>query len=285
LVNVPGRGYSFVAPVAHADEPRPAQAQTAPTNRGHNLPVHLTRLIGRADTVSTLAARLPRQRLITIVGPGGIGKTTVALAVGEALIPACEHGVWLIDLASLSDPRLVPSALAAVLGLEIRAENPLPGLIAGLKDKRMLLVLDNCEHVIDEAAVLTSGILKGAPNLHILATSREPLRAEGEHVSRLSPLGSPPGSAGLTAAEVLRFPAVQLFVERVAGGSLDEFELRDADAPIVAEICRKLDGIPLAIEFAAARVEAFGVHGLAAHLDDRLRLLTPAARPRAGTRR
>jgi len=280
LVNIPGRGYCFVAPVALADGPKHSPQQGRSAERAHNLPAHLTRMIGRADTVSTLAARLPRQRLITIVGPGGIGKTTVALAVAEALIPACEHGVWLIDLAPLSDPRLVPSALAAVLGLEIRAENPLPGLIAGLKDKRMLLVLDNCEHVIDEAAVLTSGILKGAPDLHILATSREPLRAEGEHVSRLSPLGSPPGSAGLTAAEALRFPAVQLFVERVAG-SLDEFELRDADAPIVAEICRKLDGIPLAIEFAAARVEAFGVHGLAAHLDDRLRLLTSARRAAA----
>jgi predicted ATPase/DNA-binding winged helix-turn-helix (wHTH) protein len=277
LLNVPGRGYSFVAPVTRSESPRSPAQQTADVKHAHNLPAHLTRMLGRADTVSTLATRLSRQRLITIAGPGGIGKTTVALAVAEALIPACEHGVWLVDLAPLSDPRLVPSALAAVLSLEIRSDNPLPGLIAGLKDKETLLVLDNCEHVIDEVAVLTSGILKGAPDLHILATSREPLRAEGEHVSRLSPLGSPPGSAGLTAAEALRFPAVQLFVERVAG-SLDEFELSDADAPIVAGICRNLDGIPLAIEFAAARVEAFGMHGLGAHLDERLRLLTSGRR-------
>jgi len=234
-------------------------------------------MIGRADIVSRLAARLPRQRSITIVGPGGIGKTTVALAVAEALIPGYDHGVWLIDLAPLSDPRLVPSALAAVLGLEIRAENSLPGLIAGLKDKEMLLVLDNCEHVIDEAAALTAGILRGVPGVHILATSREPLRAEGEHVYRLSPLQRPPGTAGLTAAEALGFPAVQLFVERAAA-SLDEFELSDADAPIVADICRKLDGLPLAIEFAAARVEAFGLHGLATRLDERLRLLTSGRR-------
>jgi predicted ATPase len=277
LLNVPGRGYSFVAPVAHAEEPRPAEPQTAPTNREHNLPTHLARMIGRADTVTTLAARLSRQRLITIVGPGGVGKTTVALAVAEALLPAYDHGVWLIDLAPLSDPGLVPSALAAVLGLEIRSEDPLPGLIAFLREKLMLLVLDNCEHVIGEAAALTVAILRGAPGVHILATSREPLRTEGEHLHRLSPLQSPPGSAGLTAAAALGFPAVQLFVERAAA-SLDEFELSDADAPRVADICRKLDGLPLAIEFAAARVEAFGVHGLAARLDERLRLLTSGRR-------
>jgi predicted ATPase/DNA-binding winged helix-turn-helix (wHTH) protein len=275
-----GQGYRFVAPVSVAQAPAAAPLPAAPTRQNHNLPQQLTRLIGRAGTVSTLAARLPRQRLITMVGPGGIGKTTVALAVVETLIPAYEHGVWLIDLAPLSDPRLVSSALAAVLGLEIRSDSPLPGLIVLLWDKQMLLVLDNCEHVIDEAAALTAGILRGAPGVHILATSREPLRAEGEHVYRLSRLEIPSGSAGLTAAKALGFPAVQLFVERAAA-SLDEFELSDADAPIVADICRKLDGIPLAIEFAAARVGAFGVRGLATRLDERLRLLTSGLRAAA----
>ena len=285
IATSPGQGYRFVAPITVAEAPAPAAPSAAPARQNHNLPQQLIRLIGRAGTVSTLVARLPRQRLITMVGPGGIGKTTVALAVAEALIPAYQHGVWLIDLAPLGDPRLVPSALAAVLGLEIRSDSPLPGLIALLRDKRMLLVLDNCEHVIDEAAVLTAGILRGAPGVHILATSREPLRAEGEHVYRLSPLEIPSGSAGLTAAKALGFPAVQLFVERAAA-SLDEFELSDADAAIVADICRKLDGIPLAIEFAAARAEAFGVRGLATRLDERLRLLTSgllAAAPRHQT--
>ena len=277
LVNVPGRGYCFVAPVALAEEPRPAEPHTVPRNREHNLPTHLTRIVGRADTVTTLAARLPRQRLITIVGPGGIGKTSVALAVAEAVIPAYDHGVWLIDLAPLSDARLVPSALAAVLGLEIRSEDPLPGLIAFLRDKRMLLVLDNCAHVVDAAAALAIAVLRNAPGVHLLATSREPLRTEGEHVYRLSPLASPPASARLTAAEALGFPAVQLFVER-AMASVDEFELSDADVPFVIDICRKLDGLPLAIEFAAARVETFGIHSLAAHLDERLKLLTGSRR-------
>ncbi len=278
LVNVPGRGYSFVAPVAIAEGPRQAPPQAvASTKREHNLPGILGRMIGRGDIVRTLTRRLPDQRLITLVGPGGVGKTTLAVAVADRQIEAYEHGVWLVDLSPVSDPRLVPTALAGVLGLEIRSGNPLPGLTAALRDKRMLLVLDNCEHVIDAAAGLAVAILRAAPDVHVLATSREPLRAEGERVYHLAPLSSPPAAVGLTAADALEFPAVQLFVERAAA-SLDGFELSDTDAPIIANICRKLDGIPLAIEFAAARVEAFGVHGLAAHLEERLRLLTSGRR-------
>src|SRR5208283_334236 len=277
LLNVPGRGYSFVAPVARAEEAGTAAPEPAETETAHNLPALLTRLIGRGDTITRLADQLLRQRLLTIVGAGGIGKTSVALAVAEQLIPAYEHGVWLIDLAPLADPRLVPSALADAIGLEIRAENPLPGLVASFRDKKMLLVLDNCEHVIDAAAALAVGVLAGAPGVQVIATSREPLRIEGEHVHRLSPLASPPASARLTAVEALGFPAVQLFVER-AGAALDEFELTDADAPIVADICSKLDGIALAIELAAARVNTFGVRGVAAHLDDRFQLLTRGRR-------
>ena len=277
LVNIPGRGYSFVAQVARADEARIAAPEPPQTENAHNLPALLTRLIGREDAITRLANQLLRQRLLTIVGAGGIGKTSVALAVAEQLIPAYEHGVWLIDLAPLADPRLVPSALADALGLEIRAENPLPGLVASLRDKKMLLMLDNCEHVIDAAAALAVGVLAGAPGVQVLATSREPLRIEGEHVHRLSPLASPPALARVTAAEALGFPAVQLFVERAAA-TLDEFELTDADAPIAAEICGRLDGIALAIELAAARVDTFGVRGVAAHLDDRFQLLTRGRR-------
>ena len=225
------------------------------------------------------------QRLLTIVGPGGIGKTAVALEVAERLIGAYEHGVWLIDLAPIADPSLVPTALASALSLEIRSEDPLPGLIAALEDKQMLLVLDNCEHVIGAAATLAAAILRGSRGVQIVATSREPLCVEGERVHRLSALESPPASGRLSAAEALRFPAVQLFVER-ASASMNEFELSDADAASAGDICRKLDGIPLAIEFAAARSHAFGVRGVAARLDDRLRLLTSgrhAALSRHGT--
>ena len=272
-----GQGYRFVAPVSVAQAPAAAPLPAAPTRQNHNLPQQLTRLIGRADAVSRIVARLQRHRLLSIVGPGGIGKTSVALAVAEASVNTYEHGVWFVDLAPLADARLVPSAVAQVLGFDIRSDDPVPGLVAALRDRRLVLVLDNCEHVIEAAATLAAAILRGAADLHILATSREPLRVEGEHVQRLPPLSSGPPSTPLDAAEALAFPGVELFVERAAE-CLGEFELTDENAPIVAEICLKLDGIPLAIELAAARVGTFGVRGLATHLDDRFRLLTSGRR-------
>src|SRR6266571_5818092 len=272
-----GQGYRFVAPVSVAQAPAAAALPAAPTRQNHNLPQQLTRLIGRADAVSRIVARLQRQRLLSIVGPGGIGKTSVALAAAEASVKTYEHGVWFIDLAPLADARLVPSAVAQVLGFNIRSDDPVPGLVGALRDRRLVLVLDNCEHVIEAAATLAVAILRGAADVHILATSREQLRVEGEYVQRLPPLSSGAPSGHLGAAEALAFPAVELFVERTAE-RLSEFEFTDENAPIVAEICRKLDGIPLALELAAARVETFGVQGLATHLDDRFRLLTSGRR-------
>src|SRR5271169_3699420 len=245
----------------------------AATKREHNLPILLRRPVGHADIIDKLAGRLPQWRLLTLVGPGGIGKTTLALAVADRLIDTYQHGVWLIDLASLSDPHLVPSAVAAALRIRLRSEEPLLESIAAINDKQMLLVLDNCEHVIAAAEALASALLKGAPHVQILVTSREPLRAEGEHLYRVPPLASPPASPRVNAREALSFPAVQLFVERAAK-ALGGFELSHADASLVAEICRKLDRIPLAIELAAARVDAFGLPGVAARMDDCLRLLT-----------
>jgi predicted ATPase len=235
-------------------------------------------MIGREEAVAALVSRLSRQRLVTIVGPGGIGKTTVALAVAEHMITSYEDGVWLVDLAPLSDPRLVLSAVATVLGLEIRAEGSLPNLVGGLRDKRMLMLLDNCEHVIDAAASLVAAVLSGAPGVNIMATSREPLEIVGESEYRLGPLSSPVPSSKLTAADAGVFPAVQLFVERVTA-IVEDFALTDANVPLVVEICRRLDGLPLAIEFAAPRVAVLGVEGLAARLDDSLPLL--AVRHRA----
>jgi predicted ATPase len=201
----------------------------------------------------------------------------VALAVAERSAGSYRDGVRFIDLAPLSDPLLVPTSLAFVLGLAIRSDSPIPGLVAFLRDKEMLLVLDSCEHVIDAAASLAEQLLRGAPGVRILATSREPMRAEGERVLRLSPLAVPAASGGLTAAQAMTYPAVQLFVER-ATESLDTFELTEADTPVIADICRRLDGIALAIELAAGRVDAFGVRGLAALLDDRFRVLTRGRR-------
>src|SRR5258707_1302936 len=215
IVTVPGRGYEFVFPVGLTAEPAAMPAPAVPQPGTHNLPLAMTRMIGREEVMAALVSRLSRQRLVTVVGAGGIGKTTVALAVAERMIADYEHGVWLLDLAPLGDPRLVPSTVATVLGLEIRSENPLHGLVTKLRDRRMLLVFDNCEHVIDAAASLAAAILGGAPGVSILATSREPLGLAGERAYRLGPLGSPQASARLTAGEAAAFPAVQLFVERV----------------------------------------------------------------------
>ena len=191
VVTVPGRGYNFVAPVRREEPSRTASSPTVASAAPHNLPFAVTRMIGREEAVAALVTRHSRQRLVTIVGAGGIGKTTVALAVAERMMAGYEHGVWLVDLAPLADPRLVPSAVATVLGLEMRTEDPLPALVAALRDNRMLLLLDNCEHLIDAAADLAAAILSGAPGVNILATSREPLGVAGEREYRLAPLGSP----------------------------------------------------------------------------------------------
>jgi predicted ATPase/DNA-binding winged helix-turn-helix (wHTH) protein len=277
LINIPGRGYRFVAPITVAAEPAALPPQPVAVEHAHNLPAGVTRLIGRESVVAGLSAQLSHDRCLTIVGPGGIGKTSVALIVAEELIGAHEHGVRLVDLASLTDANLVPRALAAALGLEIDSEDPLAELISALRDKHMLLVLDNCEHVIASVAELVAAILRGAPKVHVLATSREPLNTYGEHLYRLLPLASPPASSHLDASEALCSPAVQLFVAQAAS-TLGEFELSDGDAPHVANICRRLDGLALAIEIAAARVATFGVPRVAADLQNGLQVLTSGRR-------
>jgi predicted ATPase/DNA-binding winged helix-turn-helix (wHTH) protein len=276
IANVPGRGYRFVAPVGTSEGPDPANFRLTPADTPHNLPAPLTRMIGRDAVAGALSVQLPRRRFITITGPGGIGKTTVAMAVADRLMTNYPDGVWFVDHAPITDPMLVAGRLAAVLGIGT-SRKPMPEITAAVRDKRMLVVLDSCEHVTEAVASVAVDLLRGAPGVNILATSREPLRAEGEYVQRLMPLPTPPVRRKLTAVEALAFPAVQLFVER-ADACLGQFELTDSDAPLVAAICRRLDGIALAIELAAGRIDTFGVGGLAAALDDRLRLLTRGRR-------
>ncbi|MEA1674881.1 ATP-binding protein [Nitrospirillum sp. BR 11163] len=287
IANVPGRGYCFVAPVIRSDtvaEPAALAPPPAPSGAGavmaaHNLPVRLTRVVGREALIQTLSEQLPARRFITLVGPGGIGKTTVALALAEAAAAGYADGVRFVDFApvtdaTLGDATLAASVLAGALGVSV---DSIADLGAILQDKNLLLILDNCEHVVGTAAVLAETVLRGASGVHILATSREPLRAEGEWVQRLASLETPPVTASADAAQALGYSAVALFVER-ATACVDTFTFGDAEVPLVAEICRGLDGIPLAIELAAARLDLFGLRGLAARLNDRFALLVRGRR-------
>ena len=277
LMTVPGRGYRFVAPLSTTERSKRIEPRVSPIESASGLPTRLTRLVGRADAVSDILGRLNRYRFVTIIGPGGIGKTSVALAVAEQAGTSYEDGVYLVDCAPLLGTSLVAQKLASTLGLDIAVDDPTRGLAAYMRGKRMLIVLDCCERVVEAAAVLAENLLKGAAGIGILTTSREPLRAEGESVYRLPPLEIPPASIDLTASDALTYPAAQLFVERVTS-TVGRFELRDTDAPVVADICRRLDGIALAIELAAGRVDVFGLLGVAARLEDRVRLLTHGRR-------
>src|SRR5271163_3292320 len=271
--NVAGRGYCFVAPVTRSTAARTIPVtRTATAERVQRLPPRPARMVGRDDTVRELARQLQVWRFVCIVGPGGIGKTTVAISVAHTLIDGFHDAVFFIDLAALTDPQLVPTEVASALGLTVQTQDPLVGLLAFIGDRKILLVLDNCEHVISVAAALAERVVSEAPQAHILATSREALRAEGEHVHVLHSLECPPEDAGLTALEALRYPAAQLFMERAAASGHGA-ALSDIDAPIVARSCRRLGGVALAIELAASRVGSLGIRGTAELLENRFSLL------------
>jgi predicted ATPase/DNA-binding winged helix-turn-helix (wHTH) protein len=267
IAAVPGQGYRFVAEVSREQlDPRPPVPTCAAT-----LPVRLNPVIGRTEAIAMLERRLQRCRFVTLVGPGGVGKTTVAVATATQSSGSYRDGVCFVDVAAL-EAHLLPSVLASSLGLSIIADDVTQAVAEQLRPLQILIVLDNCERIVDIVAQLAERILKAAPHVHLLVTSREPLRAEGESVYRLPTLDAPPITAGLSAAEALRFPAVELFVERATACVLG-FALMDAEAAVVADICRQLDGIPLAIELAAGRVDAYSLRGIAERLDDRFRLL------------
>lgn len=269
IITVAHRGYSFVASCSvEAIERVDADAG----GDGHNLPVRQTRMIGRQPLVERLVEALPRQRFITLVGPGGIGKTTVALRIAEHLIGRYRDGIGFLDLAPLTDPQTIAAHLATLLEVSLHDGEPMSELVAFLCDRQMLLVIDNCEHLVDAIAVLCEDILRGAPHVHILTTSREILRAEGEFVQRLDSLDCPPPSAAFNRAHALSFSALQLFIER-AMTCQDSFELSDAQLPLAIDICQRLDGIPLAIELAAGHVAQLGLAGLLNQLQSSFSLL------------
>lgn len=277
LANEPGRGYRFVAAVdvlatedAATDEPQPHGPTTAP------LPMPLVRVVGRDEIVATLAQQLPRSRMLTIVGPAGIGKTTVAVMLAETVASAYADGVHHVDLSVVDTSDRVPGVVATTLGLPVHTEGPTSEIVSHLAQRRVLLLLDGCDSVLDGVAALSEAIVRAASGVHIVATTREPLRTEGERVVRLPALDLPLEQV-TTADAAMLHSAVALFAER-AEATVDGFLLTDDDAPLVAEICRRLDGIPLAIELAAGRIDAFGVQGVADLLKDRFRLLTGGRR-------
>jgi predicted ATPase/DNA-binding winged helix-turn-helix (wHTH) protein len=280
---VPGHGYQFTGEIrvlsGNPDEragATMAAAQPAPALPPTNLPAPVSELIGRDDELCEILA-LAAHRLVTLTGPGGIGKTRLALAAARRLLPQFADGVWLAEFSSLADPALVPATVAAAVGLELGAGEVSAQRVAQtLADRQLLLVLDTCEHMIAAAAAMVETVLRACSGLRVIATSREPLRAEGEQTYPVPPLAVP---AEDTEAEddPLQYGAVQLFVVRSRANGAYVSEDRHGTAAIAA-ICRQLDGIPLAIELAAARAAALGIEEVAAHLDDRFRLLLTGGR-------
>ena len=275
ITNVIGRGYCFSVPVSY--ERSAPDVKPLLDTPIYNLPRRLARMRGRDDTVRLISEKLLTERFVTIVGHGGMGKTTVALSVAHAQLAEFGGAVCFADLGTISDPRLLGGSVTSAFGLPVQSEDPIPALVAHIKGKRTLLVLDGSEHLIAEVAAMAQRLFEEAPSLHILATSRETLRAHGENVYRLSPLESPPDREDITADEALAFPAVQVFLERIAASGMP-IQLTNADAPIVGSICRKLGGMALAIELTAGRVEAYGIRRTAELLDSQFSLLWPGRR-------
>jgi predicted ATPase len=272
IATVAGRGYRFVAPLTQKIRESPSQPDLLMWERMRKLPAAATQTTGRAETIAALRCTLQQRRFVTIVGPGGIGKSTVALAVAETFIAQAGVEICFVGLSPLSEEKFVVGAVATALGMTIHSGDGVDALITSLRERRLLLVLDNCEHVIDAVAALVDHIVNGALNVRILATSREPLRSASEYVYRLTPLAYPASWSQLTAAQALAFPSILLFTLR-ASECLDGYELSDVDAPAVAEICSRLEGIPMAIELAATRMDALGASALAARLGNRFELL------------
>jgi predicted ATPase/DNA-binding winged helix-turn-helix (wHTH) protein len=264
------RGYRFVGPVTEVSDNLPQRA--AGGRQRSNLPEPLTSFIGRERELVEIKRLLPGKRLLTLVGIGGIGKTRLALQVAAEVMDAYHDGVWLVELGSISDPLLVATSVAQVLGVQERAGTPLTDtLCANLKARQLLLILDNCEHLLDACATLADAILRGAAEPTIMATSREPLHVEGEQTYTLQSLSLP--EPATDAEAVGRSEAVRLFVERVQR-QLPDFAVTAARTSAVAELCIHLDGIPLALELAAARVRSLSIEQINARLNDRFRLLT-----------
>ncbi len=270
IANIKGRGYSFVGtvvPLAGSTESRNDKFR----HQG-GLPVRPLMMIGRETVVGEVSDKLRDERFVTLLGAGGVGKTTIALAVGRAAAEEFGGNVHFVDLESLTDSRHVAGAVATSLGVALKSKDPGLELVDLVRSRKLLIILDSCEHVIEAVASLAEQLYRQTEEIHVLTTSRELLKVEGEHCYRVLPLDYPPDGSVQTANAVLRYPAVQLFVRRVAARA-GSVVLTDAEAPFVAEMCRKLDGMPLAIELAAGQVAVLGLKNTAARLVSQVELL------------
>jgi transcriptional regulator with XRE-family HTH domain len=260
-----------VAFEAAADEARRPRTGAA---RVDNLPYVASEIIGREQEAAEVRRLLDRHRIVTLTGAGGVGKTRLAVEVARDLSGTYSDGVWLVELAALDDPDLVPGAVAVAADIEPdRARRPAAALADALRPWRTVIVLDNCEHLVETCALLAEELLRECPNVRLMATSREPLGCDGEAVFRVPSLALPPEGRLSSPAEIGAAAAVRLFVERAAEVA-PGFGLTSRNAAAIAEVCRRLDGIPLALEFAARLVRALSVEEIAVRLDDRFRLLT-----------
>lgn len=277
VVNVPGRGYCFVAPVHNAAMPmRSNPRDLAANQRAQGLPPRPSRLVGRDAAVVMLAEHLTERRFVTLRGPGGIGKTTVAITLAHESAARFRDGVQFIDLSTLRDPHLVAIAVASALGLLIPVGDPTRRLIEALRDRELLLVLDNCEHVVDAVARLAEAIHMQAPAVSILATSRESLEAMSEFVVELAPLEIPPEDFP-DGSDINRYSSARLFTECAAAAGCS-LALSSCEGEVVARICRKLDGMPLAIELVASRLSAHSLIEIDELIEGRFRLALPGRR-------
>ena len=264
--------YQLVYPGLREDFPALRSLEATP----NNLPLQVTSFIGRERELAEIKRLLEDTRLLTLLGMGGLGKTRLSLQIAADVLENYPDGVWFVDLAPIKDPSLVPNAAAQVLGVREEPGKTLTQtLCEHVKDHKLLLVIDNCEHLVSACASLADALLLGAPGVRILATSREALHIRGEQTYPVLPLAAPDRKAGVEV--LLRSEAVQLFVER-AQLQRPNFTLTERDAPAVAEICARLDGIPLALELAAARMRSLSIGEINTRLHDRFKLLTGGSR-------
>jgi predicted ATPase/class 3 adenylate cyclase len=272
----PEHVYQLVGPDLTADFPALRSLDALP----NNLPRALTSFVGRETEIAEITALLAANRLVTLVGSGGIGKTRISLQVAANLLDGSGDGAWFVELAPLGEGAYIAPTVAQALGLVLPAEgDPVASLVRALRPMSALLVFDNCEHLIEAAAHAIGEILRGCPRIRVLASSRQGLAISGEQTYRMPSLGmaAPAASGTLSAGDAATFPAMALFAERAQAAD-QRFELTDANAEIVADICRRLDGIPLAIELAAPRVKILSPRQLRDRLDERFRMLTGGSR-------